>query len=97
MVKQRYSHEDVIKYKRMMRELFITTYNPRSIIRTIIGVLLIAVGVVTSFVPFTSIPCYIMGGLFLGVDIIAYYNNIKKRVKYELKIRRMILANKFVY
>lgn len=64
----------------------IETYNKISIARGGLGVVCVAVGVVTWVIPFTTIPLLLLGGVLLGYDMKGFI----RRVRYEahlIKVR----------
>jgi succinate dehydrogenase/fumarate reductase cytochrome b subunit len=83
----------------LVSKLNIATYTPKSklyirILRSISGVVIIGVGLATSFIPFTSLPCYIVGGSLLGLDILYYYKVAKQRFIYELHLIYIMFTKK---
>ena len=88
-------------YRMMIKKLKIVTYTPKKklvyrILRSVAGVASIGLGLGTSLIPFTSVPLYVLGGALLGFDILAYYKAIKKRLCYELHIKKIILNYKIM-
>lgn len=89
MSNKKYSSIDKIVYNRSMEGLGIEAYNVRSVYRSALGVGCIVLGFTTSFIPFTSIPLYILGGGLLGVDVVKLYYTIMKRFKYEFNLFKL--------
>ena len=67
--KQKLSHTDIIFSRWHMKKAGIEPYNKRSIVRTSLGVALIGTGLVTFFVPFTTIPLCMAGAVMIGYDL----------------------------
>lgn len=83
---KKYTREDIIAYRHSLKRRGIRTYKISSLVRSVCGIGCIGVGLATSFIPFTSIPLYIVGGGLLGYDILSIYYSIKKVVIYEVRL-----------
>jgi len=81
------SCEGVIFAQHHMKRNGIEPYTKKSLIRTITGVSLIALGVGTFIIPFTTLPLCVGGGVLLGCDVQA----LTKKYKYELNLLKMRL------
>jgi len=70
-------------------------YNPKSLIRTVLGISMIVVGIATWLIPFTTIPLLIGGGVMLGWDVSDYVKYVKYSlrlayIRYSTKIKRLL-------
>ena len=72
------SHEDIISARHGMSK-DIDTYNKRSMVRTLGGVVLIGAGISTYMIPFTTAPLCIAGAGLIGYDVKA----LLYRYRYE--------------
>lgn len=82
--KQRLSSLDIITARHYMSK-DISTYNKRSLARTVGGVVLIGVGVGTFLIPFTTIPLCVAGAVLIGYDLKA----LIVRYKYEKNLIKL--------
>jgi len=73
------SYKDIVYCRWVMCNHHITTYNKKSLRRSLCGVGCIALGVCTALVPFTTIPLCVLGAGLLGFDI----RPLILRIKYE--------------
>ena len=83
--------EDIITSRYYMSE-DIETYTKRSIIRCVFGGVCVVVGVSTWFIPFTTIPLLLLGGVMMGYDMKA----LIRRVRYEVRLKKMTLLARMV-
>ena len=63
----------------------IKPYTNKSLFRTALGFTCIVFGVVTFFIPFTTMPLLILGGFLIGYDTKAFF----KRIRYELHLVKL--------
>ena len=78
--KKRMTPADIICIRYHMRRQGIATYDNKSIARTIIGVGMITVGIVTIPIPCTTIPLCMGGCVLVGYDL----RTLIQRIKYEV-------------
>jgi len=104
--KKEYTHEDIATYRYNTHNT-ITTYNKISLVRSLSGITCIGVGLITAFIPMTTIPLIILGSYLLGYDgkiILSYLNHKRKelynwvyanrtpkRINRTLKLRLLLL------
>lgn len=84
--KKTYKKEDIIIYRSSLKKRGIRIYSKASAFRFVVGVGCVALGVITSLIPFSSIPLYVIGGGLMGFDVVKAYYSIKGFVKYEFKL-----------
>ncbi len=68
-----------------MKKAGIETYNKKSIMRMLIGGSMIVMGLVTFFVPFTTLPLCMCGAGLIGYDL----KSLLKKIKYENHLLRL--------
>ena len=85
--KEKATPEDVVYTRYHMRRQGIATYDKKSIIRTCVGVCMIACGAATFFVPFTTIPLCVGGAGLIRYDMRALFH----RVEYESHLAKVRL------
>ena len=80
--KKEYTHEDIATYRYNTHNT-ITTYNKIGLVRSLSGITCIGIGLITTFIPMTTIPLIILGSYLLGYDskiILSYLNHKRKEL-----------------
>lgn len=84
--KKIFSSEEIATIRYHMVKNNIHLYNKKSIMRTVVGSVMIGVGLVTFLVPFTTIPLCIGGGVLVGYDVKALISRVRLEGKlYKLR------------
>ena len=86
-MKKEYDCVEIIRYRQYMNKNNIDSYTKRSLIRSILGIGCIVVGLVTTFIPCTTIPLLLLGGSLMGYDMKA----LIKKLKYESHLIKLRL------
>jgi len=89
--KKNTTHEDIITTQYHMRKHGIVTYDKKSVMRSVIGCMMVVVGIATLFIPFTTIPLCVGGAGLIGYDLRA----LLQRIKYESHRIKIISQNRF--
>ena len=104
--KKEYTHEDITVYRYNTHNK-ISSYNKIGLVRSLSGITCIGVGLITTFIPMTTIPLIMLGSWLLGYDskvILSYLNHKRisllnwvyanrtpKRIRRTIKSRLLLL------
>lgn len=79
------SHEDIVCYNHTMSKLGIVKYNKRSVVRAVLGGVMVTIGISTLMLPTGSIPLIIVGSGLLGYDVKAFIS----KARYEIHVLKL--------
>jgi len=91
MTNKKLSSTDIITTKHYMKLNNIEVYNKKSVLRSILGGFCIVVGITTFFIPFTTIPLCLIGGVLIGYDM----KSLIKKIGYEKRLKILLIKKRF--